>query len=310
MLRTTVVAVLMAIAGLCEAVLPDNGWYWNPAESGRGFNIEIQDNILFVAAFVYDAQGKPIWLVSGGPMTGDHTYSGTLYQTPSGGQCVGCPYSGAPAEIPWGTIAIVFNGTNATITINGTVINARHMELGLDFTSIAQPLLGEWAIVSGETSFPIYFAERIRFTQTQVLQNELTATGSRAGSVTSIAVGGYEPGLGKWTVLMDSSTSYYKYYVFSFAGFERIEGDEYLFKKTELPTFSDPFLGQRIKSATAARGLVGPGTGKVDRASEIDLLDDNRAANQLSGVRSTSNKAVIEAAQRLITRMKEAGVQD
>jgi hypothetical protein len=41
-----------------HAILPDGGWYWNPTESGRGFNIEIQNNVLFVAGFVYDAQGK------------------------------------------------------------------------------------------------------------------------------------------------------------------------------------------------------------------------------------------------------------
>ena len=63
MLRSTVLAFLMAVAGVCDAVLPDGGWYWNPAEAGRGFNIEIQDNLLFVAAFVYDVQGKPVWYV-------------------------------------------------------------------------------------------------------------------------------------------------------------------------------------------------------------------------------------------------------
>ena len=263
MFKRLIFATALMLAGAAHAVLPDGGWYWNPAESGRGFNIEIQDNILFVAGFIYDAQGKPIWLVSGGPMSSDRTYTGQLFQTPIGGQCIGCFYPGAPVEVDAGTISITFNGTNATILVNGTAIAAERMQFGLDFTSVAQPLLGEWSIVQGDTTFPVYFGERIRFTAMQVSQGQLAAVGSRAGSAISIAVGYFVPALGKWVVLLDSSTSYYRFYVFSFPGFDRIEGDSYLYKKTESPTLSSPFVAQRIKSATAARGASGPGTGKI-----------------------------------------------
>jgi hypothetical protein len=39
-------------ANMAFAVTPENGWWWNPAESGRGFNIETQNNTVFVATFV------------------------------------------------------------------------------------------------------------------------------------------------------------------------------------------------------------------------------------------------------------------
>jgi hypothetical protein len=48
--------------------VPDSGWYFNPNESGRGFNIEIQGNTLFMAGFIYDTAGNPIWLGATGPL--------------------------------------------------------------------------------------------------------------------------------------------------------------------------------------------------------------------------------------------------
>src|ERR1044071_9754696 len=72
------------IAGSASAVLPDIGCYFNTAEGGRGFNIEIQNNIFFMAGFIYDTAGNPIWVVSGGPMSTDRTYSGAAFQTANG----------------------------------------------------------------------------------------------------------------------------------------------------------------------------------------------------------------------------------
>jgi hypothetical protein len=49
-LRARILRVLVALAIFATtavyAMLPENGWYWNRNESGRGFNIEIQNNVL------------------------------------------------------------------------------------------------------------------------------------------------------------------------------------------------------------------------------------------------------------------------
>ena len=74
-----------------SAIIPENGWWWNPNESGRGFNLEVQDNLLFFASFAYDANGNPAWYTAGGPMSSDRDWSGQLVVT-SRGQCFGCAY--------------------------------------------------------------------------------------------------------------------------------------------------------------------------------------------------------------------------
>lgn len=39
-------------------VQPRTGWFWNPAEGGRGFAIERQGSQLFVAGFMYETTGE------------------------------------------------------------------------------------------------------------------------------------------------------------------------------------------------------------------------------------------------------------
>ncbi|MCM2326529.1 MAG: hypothetical protein NDI88_01435, partial [Lysobacter sp.] len=38
---------------VCEPGPPETGWWWNPAEDGRGFSLEVQGNNIFFAAFLY-----------------------------------------------------------------------------------------------------------------------------------------------------------------------------------------------------------------------------------------------------------------
>lgn len=43
------------------ALQPQTGFWWNPAEPGRGYGLEIQGNTMYYVAFMYDATGNPIW---------------------------------------------------------------------------------------------------------------------------------------------------------------------------------------------------------------------------------------------------------
>ena len=42
---------------------PETGWYWNPAEGGRGYALEVQNDKLFMAMFHYNDDGSPTWNV-------------------------------------------------------------------------------------------------------------------------------------------------------------------------------------------------------------------------------------------------------
>lgn len=55
-------------------------WWWDPAQSGMGFNVGHQGNTVFLMWFLYADDGKGTFLQLAGPMSGD-VLQGTLYRT-------------------------------------------------------------------------------------------------------------------------------------------------------------------------------------------------------------------------------------
>ena len=304
--RSIVLLLAVLFAGGASAALPDSGWYWNSAESGRGFNIEIQDNVLFMAGFVYDAAGSPTWFASGGPMDSDHTYSGPAFQTVKG-QPLGGAYS-TPSIVPFGTATVTFTTTTtADITVNGYHFTVERQQFGFDFTSITQPLLGELAFVTGDPSFPVYFGERITFSGTQLLNGSMWAVGNRTGEfgADNLAVGQYSAELGMWTVLLDSSPSYYEFFTFHFDGTNLVEGLSYTFLKISSPASGSDTIGNRIRSAQAAAGGDAPGViGQRVRAAALAGTDDYAAARA-----AAQNSAPLPASYVGGLRALEAALQ-
>jgi uncharacterized repeat protein (TIGR02543 family) len=105
---------------------PQTGFWYNPAEAGRGFVIEVHsDNNLFIGGFMYAANGNAIWYASGpAAMADGTTYTGTWQQFGNGQTLTGA-YQ--PPTIPnndVGTITLVFtSATTATLTLpTGTQI--------------------------------------------------------------------------------------------------------------------------------------------------------------------------------------------
>jgi hypothetical protein len=54
---------------------PQNGWWWNPDESGRGFFMEWQCATLDMAGYMYDDQGNSVWYLAWGEATSPGAYS-------------------------------------------------------------------------------------------------------------------------------------------------------------------------------------------------------------------------------------------
>ena len=87
---------------------PESGWWWNPAESGRGFFLEWQGGQLFMAGYMYDDQGNPLWYLSGNstPSANLQGYSNNWLQFGNGQTLTGA-YR-APTQV---------NGNVAPVTI-------------------------------------------------------------------------------------------------------------------------------------------------------------------------------------------------
>jgi hypothetical protein len=96
---------------------PQTGYWWNPAEGGRGYVIEIQDNTAFVAAFMYDASGNPVWYASGPALFVGSAYQGT-WTSYSGGQTLTGSYQAPTGTAAAGSLTIQFTSpSQGTLTL-------------------------------------------------------------------------------------------------------------------------------------------------------------------------------------------------
>ena len=155
-----------------HAYTPESGIWWNPNESGTGAVIEVQDNLMVVAAYVGDAQGDAIWYTATAFLQGNALFEGSLDLT-EGSQCIGCPYLGLPTVVPGagGPLRIVFDPddeTRASLTwANGRTIPIERFEFytrrpedGNSVPTDITKMLGEWQWVTDFSeaggSFPFY----------------------------------------------------------------------------------------------------------------------------------------------------------
>ncbi|MCL5802180.1 MAG: delta-60 repeat domain-containing protein [Gammaproteobacteria bacterium] len=128
---------------LGDSGLPQPGWWWNEAESGRGFTLEVQGNNLFFGGYLYDSSGRATWYVSGGQMAGITSYSGDLYAY-SGGQTLTGSYHAPNPPTPVGTLSLQFSdASHGTLTWPGGTIPIQHYVFGAGEAGF-QPENGWW----------------------------------------------------------------------------------------------------------------------------------------------------------------------
>ena len=93
MKRLLAALCLYVIAFAAQAAVligdPTRGLWWNPNESGRGFNIEMQGDVMIVTSFVYAPGGAATWFISAGRYNfATGTFSAT-FDANTGGRRVG-----------------------------------------------------------------------------------------------------------------------------------------------------------------------------------------------------------------------------
>jgi len=108
----------MSLCGHVTAA-PQTGWWWNPAESGRGFFVESHDGATFIGAYFYDGDGHAKWLVAGGANADPYNYAGDLLDL-SGGQTLYGAYVAPGAPNVAGQMSVHFaDDTHGTLTWPG-----------------------------------------------------------------------------------------------------------------------------------------------------------------------------------------------
>jgi hypothetical protein len=114
-----ITAYVGVATGAAGGLAHESGWYWNPAESGRGFFFEKRGNNVFMAGFIYAADGRASWFTAQGGMTGNVFNS--VMNTFKDGQTLTGPYRAPAAGPALGNISWTFTSANtARLTLAGS----------------------------------------------------------------------------------------------------------------------------------------------------------------------------------------------
>lgn len=163
--KAILAALLLSLAAQrALAFTPESGLWWNPAEDGRGYAMEIQDNVIAVLVYAYDTDTArtSAFYTTAGTLQGNASYSGTL-DGATNGQCLTCAYTGRPVILAGagGAIAIVFDTeTKARLTMGGRTFPIERFNFALGNTT--QQMQGEWQVVldlstrTGDPTFQAY----------------------------------------------------------------------------------------------------------------------------------------------------------
>ena len=106
--------------GITPAFVPENGWWWNVAESGRGYFMEFKNNFAFIAGYMYEPDGRPVWYGALNSMSTPQSFSSNFYQVANGQTLTG-PYKKPTISNPnVGAVAVQFiDAANAVMTLPG-----------------------------------------------------------------------------------------------------------------------------------------------------------------------------------------------
>ncbi len=102
--------------------LPMDGLWWNPAESGTGYNLQVRHGVMVVTMFSYAASGEPLWYYASGRLaaSGAGVAMGGTLDRYRGGQCASCAYAAPTAAGSDGAFSIAFDSpSTATVTLPG-----------------------------------------------------------------------------------------------------------------------------------------------------------------------------------------------
>jgi hypothetical protein len=275
-----IIATVLFASSQLQAFTPESGFWWNPDESGSGYAIEIQDNYLFVALYVYDEAGNPIWYTAGATLGGNSLFDGELHYT-FNGTCIDCNVT-QPVTIlgERGEITINFlTETTATIEFDGGVVkNIERFNFLLG--DEAERMLGEWQTVIDFKGlfddFP-FSGDVLLFDKTSFSDGEKFAEGCRPdnsidGFCSDFALNNHEMAAvydydnNTMLIVVDDSENFWLAYYLDL-GLNQFDGEVALYPKGTEPTnVSYPVRGFR----SASRSFVETGVGPSKQAKSVN----------------------------------------
>ncbi len=285
------IAGFVSMASAATVGGPSPGLWYDPDESGRGYDIDVQGDTMIVSTYVYDAQHNPIWYLSSGPYDHDTSTFTSTYDSFSGGQCFGCPYTAPTPHVgAGGPITITFT-TNQTATITYPGGSSNIVKYAYGFPTRTDVLYGEWAL-SYETGGNVT-GDWVVFDQTFTDPNGVIfAKGHAAGDATVTALGIYDPDYREAQIEVTDGTTkrLYRYGIFDD---RRLIGNATILVGTAT---TGPYVstGARLLyKSEVTGGLVIGSTGDTAKAAASASSEDQAIRDRFSRAR-----AALEATQR------------
>lgn len=205
---------LLFVAQSAAAFVPAPGLWNNLNIDGQGFNIETQNDVMIVTAYVFDQGGNQIWYLAVGTYNEtSSTFNGTLANA-TNGSCLSCPYR-APAKNgnAGGNLKIVFQSREqATVFYDGGSRQITHFNYG--YAGNNGYFYGKWQF-SYQSAAGIIDAQWVTFPGTTYTGSDGTiyASGSEDQYSGSVALARYSNGL--YIVGVNDGLGYSRFYQFT-----------------------------------------------------------------------------------------------
>lgn len=239
---------------------PETGWWWNANQGGRGFAIEVQSGTLFMAGFMYDDTGDPVWYLTSGAMTSSKSYSGNWMQYRDGQSMGGTYRSPQLANGNVGSVKLDFKDTaHATLTLpNGKQLDLERFPIGNQSTAATtSSSMEKTASLIGIRAFD--YTVISKWTN-QYLFDTLRESNSEPNTFYVLGIdeyddpviGNYDPNLGQYAVL-DQGYAIDQVFVFDLLGDTTVNGCYYQINLSD-ESWSKcyPMTGNKLLDSTLA----------------------------------------------------------
>lgn len=305
------IAALGFLPGFALAFTPESGWWYNPAESGRGFAIEVQNNTVFMSGFLYEADGAPLWFVTSATYNQtNNRFDGDMLSL-RGGQCLSCAFRPPVLQPSLGRITVSFTSPSTANLVwpGGSVPIVRQVygvSEGIERT------FGTFAFSTTGSSGRLHFGNWLSFTRTQFDASLGTyAIGSTESGRTAIAA--FNADKSVILILVDASSSYWENYLVPTSYFGTREGSAlwgtYLKTQTAPTPTAYASFHRVFPSATAGTnaGSSVPAEAKSVRnpdaaSAALDALRRLENAPQTKRAAADANQETFRLMQQLLRK--------
>ena len=304
--------LLLVCASASAATAPPvDGIYWDPAENGRGYAVETQNDLMFVAIYNYDTDGSPSFYVIQGDWNGTtHQISGAHLLQVSSGPWIGSPFSPIGSLVDKGPVTFQFTSfTTASFTYNG---HTSHLERFLyGYGANADSLMGGvWHASYG--GLGVYFGDVVQVFGPCTLSECSTIPeafyGQRIdGGSDRVLVGGRQSD-GRVFFLLDSSTSYYDLYVFELRVNDWVGWSAAFLKTDSFPTNGLTMFAHRLVGPADAPSSAPGAAQDIDSIEAMKVAASAHAATRpvIDGkaVRVDDIEAILPALKQALSKLR------